>query len=149
MIKYNTVFHTTKLGVRSIIQSEGWLVSNASPHSAFYGRGIYFWELECDAHYLGNLWYGKDYEIVSEKLPFFENNNIIINRDVSLVTDPDFFSRYFLSKGVSILTIPHAYFNHKTKVEALGCSYVWLVNLPSSGSVKIKFNSINIKLCEA
>ncbi len=143
MIEYKEVFHTTKLGVKSIIQSDGWLVNNNPPHCAFYGRGIYFWELECDAHYLGELWYGKDYEIVSETLPFSENY-IIIDRDISPVIDPDSFSKYFLSQDINILVIPQAYFNHKTKTEALGCSYVWLTNLSSTGIAKVKLNFKNI-----
>jgi hypothetical protein len=138
MADYKKVFHTTKLGVKSMIDSEGWIVSNNSPHCAFYGRGIYFWELESDAHRLGRFWYGKDYEIVSETLPFL-SNFIIINRDIPPIEKPDFFSRHFLSKGINMLVIPQAYLNHKAKIEALGCSYVWLVDLPPSGIVRIRF----------
>jgi hypothetical protein len=143
MTEYKKVFHTTKLGVKSIIQSEGWVVNSNSPHCAFYGRGIYFWELECDAHYLGQLWYGKEYEIVYETLPFYENYTII-DRDIPPVKDPDCFSRYFLSQDINILVIPKAYFNHKTKIEAVGCSYVWLIDLPFTGIAKIKLNSKDV-----
>jgi hypothetical protein len=54
--------------------------------------------------------------------------------------DADLFSQYFLNKGINILIIPKAYYNHRTKIEALGCSYVWLVCLSSNNdSIKIKF----------
>lgn len=143
MDKYKKVFHTTKLGIKTIIESEGWIVSNNSPHCAFYGRGIYFWELESDAHRLGRLWHEENYEIVSETLPFL-GNSTIINRDTPPVKDPDFFSKYLLSRGINMLIIPQAYLNHEAKIEALGCSYVWLVDLPPSGIAKIRLKFENM-----
>lgn len=138
MTRYKKVFHTTKRGIKPLIESEGWIVSNNPPHCAFYGRGIYFWELESDAHSLGRLWYGENYEIVSEVLLFWENYTII-NRDIPPVKNPDLFSRNLLNRRINMLVIPQAYLNHEAKIEASGCSYVWLVDLPSSGIAKIRF----------
>ncbi|NES22482.1 MAG: hypothetical protein F6K41_27080 [Symploca sp. SIO3E6] len=137
MTQHKKVFHTTKLGIKPIIESEGWIVNNNPPHCAFYGRGIYFWELESDAHCLGRLWYGENYEIVSETLLFGENCTII-NRDIPPVKNPDLCAKNFLDLGINVLIIPQAYLNHEAKIEALGCSYVWLVDLSSSGIAKIR-----------
>lgn len=139
--KKKLVFHTTRLGNREKIEQEGWLVTNNPRHDAYYGRGIYFWELEEDAHALGKLWYKGQYEIVPQNI-FLSNNFECVDINTDARKNSNLFSRSFIDRGVNLLWINRAYLSHRDKIRADGHSCVYLVDLSNMNSINISEKEI-------
>lgn len=125
------VYHTTKKGNGEKIKNEGWRIYRDSPHLAFYGRGIYFWELEQDAHLMGEYWYDGNYDIVAQEFTINEDL-ICLDRAESSPDNADSISKYYLDKNVKFLKIKRAYFSHRRKLISNGSSIVYLVDLELS-----------------
>lgn len=138
-------YHVTSIGNKKSILKNGWIVTSLSPHGAFYGRGIYFWENILDAINIGEYWYGKNkYEIISQNI--YVSRWKKIDKDDPLLPCPDETSRFFLSKNIRILMIDEAYFSHRRNIIAKGGILSWLVDLQGNEKVSISVEDLETEV---
>ena len=122
------VYHTTAQGNGKNIVKDGWIVSQNIATGRLYGTGIYFWELEKDAHVFGEKYFPNGYDIILEKIPyrkylFYDTNKRLPNNEDAIL-----FSKQMLAKGIELLIIPRAYIDNTT-MQAQGKAFVWLVDI--------------------
>jgi len=130
-----TVYHTTSAGNGKRILEEGFRVYDRRP--ALYGRGVYAWEREEDAHTYGqacdptdNRLFPKGYDVVAARVRLNKRNSATY--DSSEVCDPDqphqanALTDYCRSQGIEALEIPNPLIERTTHRKARGKAYCFL-----------------------
>lgn len=126
--KLLNVYHATKAGNGDKIIRDGWNVSREINNGQVYGRGIYFWELESDAHTFGKIWYGENgYDIVEETIPLIDGQFTHYDHN-KRAGNHDTVAQGLLNRGICCMIISRSYMDRST-IEAKGNAYVWLVDI--------------------